>query len=97
MLRTLVILAIITYASSAVGFTRLISIAPEGNINLLLAITYSPFLVTFMWAICIAFTFFIKQASPIKPLLIGFGVNSVVFLGWLGVLLAQFSVFVPHV
>ncbi|MCA0894965.1 hypothetical protein [Microbulbifer agarilyticus] len=58
---------------------------------------YLPFIVIASWAGFLAYRHFSDATFEVKGSLIAFGVNSIIFLGWLGVLLVQFSVFAPHV
>lgn len=95
-IRILIILSIVSYlvsfaaiATAGAAFSRTID-------QLLLVVSYLPFFVILIWASLIGLNYF-NHVIPVKNSLIAFGVNSVVFIGWVTVMLVHFSIFRPHV
>ena len=95
-IRILIILSIVSYV---VSFAAIASTGSEFSLSinqLLLSISYLPFFVVLIWASLIGLNYS-KRFIPVKDSLIAFGVHSVVFIGWIAVMLVHFSIFRPHV
>ncbi|MBB3166891.1 hypothetical protein [Simiduia aestuariiviva] len=86
--------------SYLVSFIAIVQTGPELSLRLnqlFLAISYLPFLVVLAWAVFLGMAYFASNLPSPKQALIAFGINAVVFVGWLSVLLVHFSIFRPHV
>lgn len=94
--RIFIVASAFAYVASSVSIFFLGTEFYWERTRLILMIAYLPFLVTASWAGYLAYRHLARTFFEVKENLIIFGVNSVVFLGWLGVLLVQFSVFAPH-
>lgn len=96
MLRALIAISVIGYISSLIGLFLVESLSTVLYLQLYLTLVYMPFFIVFGWALYLASFLFIAPIPNIKINLIAFGINSIVFIGWLGVIMVHFSIFMPH-
>ena len=94
--RLFIVALVFSYFASAICLLLLGTETYWENSRIVLMIAYLPFWSTVSWGGYLAYHHLVRRAPEIRENLVAFGVNSVIFLGWVGVLLVQFSVFAPH-
>jgi len=92
-----IVVSTIAYLISFIAISLAGSSVGQNYNQLLLVVSYLPFIVLLAWASLIGVSYFRNKTIPLKEAIIAFGIHGVIFLGWATVMLIHFSIFKSHV
>lgn len=95
-IRTVIILSVFANALSSIAIVLTGSEVNNVLGQVLLAVSYHPFIVVLCWSTLIGLSYFSFSSLSMREALVAFGVHTVAFAGWVVVMLVHFLVFRSH-